>query len=352
VTSEHGDSARVRLIKTRRGTWIDKSLLPAARRECLNILRTAAREAVGEGTYLPGWISSASDSVDFDVDQLSMERISWKPTPAEEKVEEEVDATIDALRDRGAFEGLSSWERFEFEWHVRKRIRSKHEPQIAREVEEARKKNPRPKSNPSLITEKDILNFALDELHRRGVLDEIMVTHFVHAPVEEEHAWLLALKARETASICGCCGRELSPEEPASFGAKVYVGVRPLSWGQDRKPRICEPRYMRTVLCGSCAPEWLSPEREDVITQLCGHCERPMVSHLKRSELRRMFCSDSCQHNYHNRLRKEKRAEAREKVCEVCGEEFTANRQDAKTCSAGCKQKAYRRRKKEVQQNR
>jgi predicted nucleic acid-binding Zn ribbon protein len=41
----------------------------------------------------------------------------------------------------------------------------------------------------------------------------------------------------------------------------------------------------------------------------------------------------------------------RQKVCEVCGEEFLATRRDTKTCSDGCKQKAYRQRKKEVQQN-
>jgi RNA polymerase-binding transcription factor DksA len=31
-------------------------------------------------------------------------------------------------------------------------------------------------------------------------------------------------------------------------------------------------------------------------------------------------------------------------VCEVCGEALTATRRDAKTCSAACRQKAYRRR--------
>ena len=50
--SETGVSARAQLIKTRRGTWIDKSLLPAARRECQAILKAAAREAVGEETVL------------------------------------------------------------------------------------------------------------------------------------------------------------------------------------------------------------------------------------------------------------------------------------------------------------
>ena len=31
-------------------------------------------------------------------------------------------------------------------------------------------------------------------------------------------------------------------------------------------------------------------------------------------------------------------------VCEVCGEALTATRRDAKTCSAACRQTAYRRR--------
>jgi hypothetical protein len=42
----------------------------------------------------------------------------------------------------------------------------------------------------------------------------------------------------------------------------------------------------------------------------------------------------------------------RQKVCEVCGEEFTATRRDAKTCSVGCKQEASRHRKKGVKVNR
>ena len=139
-----GTSARTQLIKTRRGTWVDESLLPAARQECLDILRTAAREAVGEGTCLPGWISGVSDSMDWDVDQLSMERLTRKPTPAEEKMEEEIEEAIDALPVRGDFEGLAPWEHFEFAMHIRKRIRSKYETRIAREVEEVRKKNHRP----------------------------------------------------------------------------------------------------------------------------------------------------------------------------------------------------------------
>lgn len=173
----------------------------------------------------------------------------------------------------------------------------------------------------------------------------------MRSPLEEDDAWLLACEARKTARVCGCCGQKLSPEKPAYFGAKVYVGMMPLFWDRVRKPCICEPLYERTILCGSCAPEWLSPERDDVITQLCAHCERPMVSRLELSQLRRTLCSDPCREAYFNQVRKEKRAEERKKVCEVCSEEFTATRRDTKTCSAKCKQKAYRRRKREVKQN-
>jgi endogenous inhibitor of DNA gyrase (YacG/DUF329 family) len=86
--------------------------------------------------------------------------------------------------------------------------------------------------------------------------------------------------------------------------------------------------------------------------QLCAHCERPMVSSLDLSALRRTFCSDRCKEAYHDQLRKEKRAEELKKVCEICGKTFIATRRDAKTCSAGCKQKAYRQRKKEGKLNR
>jgi hypothetical protein len=77
-----------------------------------------------------------------------------------------------------------------------------------------------------------------------------------------------------------------------------------------------------------------------------------MVSRLEFSALERAFCSNACERAYKAQLRRERRAEARKKICEVCDEEFTATRLDAKTCSDGCRQKAYRRRTREVQQNR
>jgi hypothetical protein len=316
LASNSGNSARARLIRTRRGTWIDKSLLPEARRECLELLREAARRAVGEDVHLPGYISLVCESAHSTAGFVSSQLI---------------------------------WADF-FE-----SIGEKYAAQIAREeVEEATSgRNPIPKSNPTLFTEKELLDMVLDVLHRHGVLDSIIELDLVSgAAIEEWEAGELAREARATARWCGCCGRELSSQEPAYFGAEVYVGMRPLDWNRVSKPRICQPLYERTVLCDACAPEWLSPDRDDVVTQLCAHCERPMVARLHLSNLRRTFCSDSCQQAYHNQRRKEERAEERKKVCEVCGEEFTATRRDAKTCPGGaCKQKAYRQRKKEARQN-
>ena len=265
MSSEKCDSARARLIKTRHGTQIDKSLLSTARWECLEILQEATREFKDEGI----------------VELLRGERERLEGTP------------------------LAS---LTYYW-----------------------------DHHSLM---------------RGALNAFDERLSKYRLPEEWEAWELAFKAHKTARLCGCCSRELSLEEPAYFGAKVYVGIEPLSWNRISKPRICESRYERTVLCGSCAPEWLSQERSDVVTQLCAHCERPMVSRLKLSELGNVFCSYPCKRAYYDRVREEKMAEKRKKVCEVCGEEFTATRQDAKTCSPGCKQKAYRRRKREVDQNR
>ncbi|MCA1731938.1 MAG: hypothetical protein LC751_21860 [Actinobacteria bacterium] len=283
--SETGASARAQLIKTRRGTWIDKSLLPAARRECLNLLREAAHEAVGmEMKDIPAFLYYLADIVDGKADELSFDKL--------------------------------------------------HSGDL------------------SPVRDTEIYNLTLDSLDRRGVLDSIVEHDILSGPAEELAArWRATLAVCEGAKMCGCCGRKLAAEEHICFGAKVYVGMQPLFWDYVSKPKMCKPHYMRTVLCESCAPELLSPERDDTITQLCAHCERPMVYRLTPSELGRTFCSDVCGRAYYNQQRKERRAAECEKVCEICEEKFTATRKDAKTCSRKCKQRAYRRREKEVKQD-
>ena len=239
MTSDNSDSARARLIKTRRGTWIDKSLLPSACQECLEITREAA-EAVGEDVVK----MARGDTRHLEEGPLASNphHLRGYRTP--------VTDALDTLR-------------------------------------------------------KELLKYQLSD---------------------EEQARALAHKAKESASLCGCCGRELIAREPAYFGAKVYVGLLPIF----RKRQSWVACYERTVLCESCAPEWLSPGRDDVVTQLCAYCERPMVSRLEPSALENAFCCNACQRAYKAQL---------------------ASRRDAKTCSKKCKQMVYRQRKKEAQHN-
>ncbi len=161
------------------------------------------------------------------------------------------------------------------------------------------------------------------------------------------------MAAYRVGTVCGSCGRELRQREPLWFGAKVYVGMQPFLYrAAYYRPRIAAAEYRRTVLCRSCAPDWLSPEREGVVTQLCAYCERPMVYLFSLENLRRTLCSDACRKAFTKQTRRDRRAAEREKVCEVCGQGFTAARKDAKTCSPKCKQAAYRRRKREVGETR
>jgi hypothetical protein len=353
LTPDDGASARARLIETRRGPWFDKSLLHAARQECLDLLRRVAREALGADTYLPGWISDAADSVHWDLIERSEERLghSWRATPSEEQAEEEVRTLIAAATERGDFEDLTLYEQSKIIRSIEEETYAKYAAQISLEIE-ARKQRKIPKSNPTLTTEKDALGSALDVLHRRGVLDRITRAEVLEAPVEELDAFLLADRARKSASVCGCCGRTLEPEESVHLGEKVYTGMFALYWDRVSKPQICKPRFERTVLCQSCAPEWLMQEAEGVVTQLCAQCDRPMVYRLTFSGPSRTFCSERCGQVYHNQLRKEARARKREIACEICGKSFTASRSDAKTCSKKCKQKALRlRKKREVDQH-
>jgi hypothetical protein len=198
MAAKSGDSARARLIKTRRRTWIDESLIPAARRECLEILRITS-QAVGEG--------------------------------------------------------------------MAKRVRN-----VGQHMEED-------SSRSDLFAPNGYRARVSDEL-------EALHTEFLKYRLPEEaRASEVAYEAIQGVRTCGFCGRDLSLKEAAYLGAKVYVGMWPLAWDYSRKPQVGKPLYVDTVLCSSCAPEWLSPERDEIVMQLCAHCERPMVSPLDLSAL-------------------------------------------------------------------
>ncbi len=162
-------------------------------------------------------------------------------------------------------------------------------------------------------------------------------------PREEREADSVAREAARTAARCGRCGRELGPDAIVFLGVEVYVGIAAL---------VLKPRHERTTVCEACAPPFMSRRKScddwrRCPDASCGGCGRPVVFRSSGRDLRRraVFCSERCRWTCYNHWRNERAARARRKVCEVCEEPFTASRQDARTCSAACKQKAYRRRK-------
>jgi hypothetical protein len=87
------------------------------------------------------------------------------------------------------------------------------------------------------------------------------------------------------------------------------------------------------------AMRMLSGEQPHARQTWCERCERTVIvvtltKYPGEDYERVIYCSAACRDA----------RPGREKVCEVCGEEFTA-RSDAKTCSSACRQKAYRQRR-------
>ncbi len=169
-----------------------------------------------------------------------------------------------------------------------------------------------------------------------------------HDVPEEQEALRRVEEAQRSAELCGQCGRHLEDGEAVYLAPKVYVGMAAL---------VRQPNFHRGPVCGACAPMDITERANTRVTvayyllvdEPCGACGRPVVLRTTRglyNRRRDVFCCERCRWTYHNGLRKERNAWAREKVCEGCGEPFTATRRDAKTCSAVCKQKVYRLRKK------
>jgi len=157
----------------------------------------------------------------------------------------------------------------------------------------------------------------------------------------------------DTVVDCDNCNRDLSPEDDAVLWYRATAGV--VSGGVG---------YQLVRGCAACfedARSGYSAGRPFSIRAFlrhvsgdpgvhirvswCDHCKRGvyyMTATAYSDEegdlyRRPTYCSLAC--------RQAHRARAREKVCGVCGEAFTATRADAKTCSPACRQKAYRLRR-------
>lgn len=147
---------------------------------------------------------------------------------------------------------------------------------------------------------------------------------------------------------CDNCQRELSEDEPV-------VVWHHRSWGD------VAPSYTQTRGCVECADSALNEElggrpfslrralgynagKGPHIRQTqCHQCERGVlfVTLTKYSGryTRVAYCSDHCRDANKKRVRPPK-------ICKACSVRFIPTRADAKTCSAACKQKLYRQRRK------
>ncbi len=171
-----------------------------------------------------------------------------------------------------------------------------------------------------------------------------------HKQARQIAAYNLAWRAKIAGGLCSACGRECAPVEPV-YLKWSYMRIQPMSIADPNRLEA----HLYVPLCERCAPDSLKRQRagdRDYVAYgdaPCGGCGRRVVWDEPACYLAprtHIFCCRRCESRYHNRVRSESQAGAREKVCEGCGEAFTATRRDAKTCSAACKQKAYRLRKK------
>ncbi len=186
---------------------------------------------------------------------------------------------------------------------------------------------------------------SLEELESnlRGLLVAKSADRNDPAEIAKREARMRHFYAAKDGGMCGKCGRDLRPGEPVYVscvwaGYSVFVGA-------------FTRRY--APVCEGCAPRSMKRAGDPYgftryVAESCDTCGRLVTFEATgRDRYRRhVFCSGRCRWTYYNTARNERNARRREKDCEVCGVRFTAQRQDAKTCSAACKQKAYRQRAK------
>jgi hypothetical protein len=140
-------------------------------------------------------------------------------------------------------------------------------------------------------------------------------------------------RARKTAEVCGACGQALARSAPI-WRTRLGQGTGLFGWSPGALTPVCsECRPTRWV-------EWWP-------TTSCETCGRAVTTEVisQAQAWTHAFCSEHCSSSWYTARRNERAAEARRKRCEVCDEIFDATRLDALTCSPGCRQRAYRRRR-------
>jgi hypothetical protein len=164
-----------------------------------------------------------------------------------------------------------------------------------------------------------------------------------------EHKRERERRVRDAGETCTKCGTELGDD------ALVFRYKPLLNNGYGSTTYRYRETTDQPPICVECAPDWLPvlsnrvynlkmiPHRSD-----CANCGRSVyfVSGYEDPPKSRVYCCNDCKKADRNRRKSgsSRRVGPRTFNCEVCGEEFTSTRSDAKTCSSKCRQKAYRKR--------
>ena len=135
-------------------------------------------------------------------------------------------------------------------------------------------------------------------------------------------------EAEKTAKVCGDCGKAIAPVEPICR-TRRYIGHGFMGGA----------RYSVYPVCEDCIEPW---DRFGRPTK-CEACGRPMQQ-VRLFSGRHHFCCLECAKKIYRQTAKDRKAAARRRTCPLCEQEFTPARNDAKTCSSVCRQKAYRQR--------
>jgi hypothetical protein len=202
--------------------------------------------------------------------------------------------------------------------------------------------------------------------------EEVMSSLGLEKPTDEERERRARMwEAKRTARICTECGGEIGDSDPVyrlrvsrpsvvggmSNGLETFCEA--CAYGDasrvDRYVGFSLRRAMKMLAVQDAGGSQKEISRagygRDLIFDFCPICNRKVVTDTTKrddpdSDNPRIFlyCCEAHAKRHHNTFMRRKPKSARE--CEVCGEEFKAKRVDARICSAACKQKAYRQRKK------
>lgn len=142
------------------------------------------------------------------------------------------------------------------------------------------------------------------------------------------------------AVTCDGCGRSVQPGEPIWVNRErfIFIGdgrvTRPLPVG----PWCAQCEGAAPARPWMNAGHWGPQGWVQDPPRACRNCGR--LFHAAASA----YCSDRCANIQRAARRRQAREQARSRCCCHCGDLFSASRSDARYCSPGCRQRAYRER--------